>query len=174
VIVTVETPSNVHVSSRLNPETMSRKFFIGAECRAQGSFPFQDWMDVETFLIKLRSLFKDTPGRKELLEFTARITSGTSVDLQDDGVSQQVTVKQGVSGALKASATAPSVVTLAPFRTFREIEQPASEFIFRIKSVGDKVVCALFEADGGAWEIDALKKIDAWLTERLPGVTILA
>jgi hypothetical protein len=59
-------------------------------------------------------------------------------------------------------------VNLAPYRTFQEIEQPSSPFLFRIKGTpGEGVQCALFEADGGAWRLDAVARIEAWLTKAL-------
>lgn len=60
-------------------------------------------------------------------------------------------------------------VELAPFRSFPEIEQPVSSFIFRLRG-GDPVhapLCALFEADGRRWEHEAMQRVRAWLAERV-------
>ena len=84
----------------------------------------------------------------------------------DDGVSQKATVKTGI--ASKGDAIVPSPACLKPFRTFVEVDQPISSFIFRMKD--DRcggIQCALFEADGGAWKVSAMASIKAYLTEAL-------
>jgi len=63
----------------------------------------------------------------------------------------------------------PNPVVLAPFRTFREIAQPESKFVFRMQQ-GPR--CALFEADGGAWRLEAMKRSKAYLEEELEGLEI--
>jgi hypothetical protein len=53
-----------------------------------------------------------------------------------------------------------------------EVEQPVSSFIFRMKE--DKyskgIQCALFEADGGAWKLEAMQAIKAYLDSELEAV----
>lgn len=61
----------------------------------------------------------------------------------------------------------PNPVYLAPYRTFAEIEQPVSKFVFRMES-GPKA--ALFEADGGAWKNEAILKIKEYLQKELSGI----
>jgi len=58
----------------------------------------------------------------------------------------------------------PNPVVLAPFRTFPEVIQPESKFIFRMQS-GPQA--ALFEADGGAWRNEAMGRIKTYLEEQL-------
>ena len=52
----------------------------------------------------------------------------------------------------------------SPYRTFIEVEQPESKFIFRMREGG---ACALFEADGGAWKLDAQNAVYEYLKDRL-------
>ena len=80
-----------------------------------------------------------------------------SVQLSDDGITQQVVAKQGA--LLAADVKVSPIYQLAPFRTFIEVEQPESEFLFR---VSDKNIFALYEADGGAWKIKAKANIRAF------------
>jgi len=68
----------------------------------------------------------------------------------------------------------PNPVTLRPYRTFSEVEQPASQFVFRMKTGGSSPSCALFNADGGAWALEAIENIKRWLSDRLPEWDILA
>ena len=78
-------------------------------------------------------------------------------------------VKTGL--ASKSDAIIPSPVTLKPYRTFTEVEQPESQFVFRMKEDKyDGVQCALFEADGGAWKLHAMESIQEYLEEQLKGV----
>ncbi|AFC93727.1 phage protein [Streptococcus pneumoniae] len=59
-------------------------------------------------------------------------------------------------------------------RTFSEVEQPASLFVFRIDKQANM---ALFEADGKRWVADAVGNIAAYLKEQLADqkhITVLA
>ena len=62
-------------------------------------------------------------------------------------MSQTVTTRQGVS-LMQMEAIKPRI-SLAPFRTFREVPQPESEFILRLD---EKDGIGLFAADGGIWK----------------------
>ncbi len=65
-------------------------------------------------------------------------------------------------------------MTLRPYRTFAEVEQPASQFVFRINQ---NAQMALFEADGGKWRLEAINNIANYLKESLvlqDNITILA
>jgi len=90
------------------------------------------------------------------------ITEDEVKQLGDDGVSQSITVKGGV--ARRENVEVPNPVILAPYRTFPEIEQPESRFIFRMRT-GPQA--ALYEADGGAWRNEAMARIKDWLEEQL-------
>ena len=82
-------------------------------------------------------------------------------------MTQKATVKTGI--ASKSDAIVPAVVNLKPFRTFLEVEQPSSDFIFRMKEdrYTEGVQCAIFEADGGAWKAEAMANVKAYLQEQL-------
>lgn len=60
----------------------------------------------------------------------------------------------------------PNPVNLIPYRTFLEVQQPASDFIFRMKS-SCGVQCAILEADGGAWKNEAMNNIKEYLKNAL-------
>ena len=87
-------------------------------------------------------------------------------------VIQIATVLDGVASL--AQAKTPNPVTLRPYRTFNEVEQPASQFVFRINKSAN---LALFEADGGKWQLEAISNIADYLMKELAGndkITILA
>ena len=80
----------------------------------------------------------------------------------DNGVTQTVEASQGIS--LKSTVAVRPRVELQPFRTFLEVDQPASEFLLRIDG-SDRV--GLFEADGGVWKLEAKNNIAAYLRKAL-------
>lgn len=70
--------------------------------------------------------------------------------------------------ASKTETIVPSPVHLKPYRTFDEIDQPESDFIFRVQSNKfDGITCALFSADGGAWKTEAKQRIKEYLSNEL-------
>jgi hypothetical protein len=133
-------------------------------------------MPSEAFIIAVNALFLPTPGRDLILSYVSSLKVEEEANIIDNGVSQEATVRQGVRGGLTKAATAPSRVTLAPFRTFTEIEQPESEFVFRMRKNDDGVELALFEADGGAWKADAMRRIAGWISNATAvlGIAVIA
>lgn len=136
------------------------------------NFPFRQFMQIENFIINLQSLFVQDENTKSLLEFVGSVKNDSSAEQRDDGVSQKVTVKQGISMA--AVAKVPSPVLLRPFRTFSEIEQPQSAFVLRLrKDEREGITAALFEADGAAWKHEAIQSIKDYLTGKLDGQPVI-
>lgn len=86
----------------------------------------------------------------------------------DDGISQVITTKQGVSMAQNVVFQNP--VPLKPMRTFTEVDQPESNFTLR---VDEDANCALYEADGGAWKNEAVINIHDYLKNNLYGQNIV-
>jgi hypothetical protein len=79
-------------------------------------------------------------------------------------VCQPKKCRRALRVAFREQVEVKARLSLKPIRTFRELDQPASDFIFRVKNGGG---FALFEADGGAWKIAAINAIAAWLKNRL-------
>lgn len=128
-------------------------------------FRFGRYYDHEAFLIALQSKFLDNEDRSLLLKFAGTVANGSVAEYGDDGVTQKATIKTGI--ASKGDAVVPNPVKLIPYRTFVEVEQPGSQFIFRMRDSGNGVECAVFEADGGAWKMDAMENIAAYLRQTL-------
>ena len=120
------------------------------------------YRDRETALIELRSLFLPGEGVEYLLDLLSRISDESQVTSVDNGVTQTVEASHGIS--LKSTVAVRPRVELQPFRTFLEVDQPASEFLLRIDG-SDRV--GLFEADGGVWKLEAKNNIAAYLREAL-------
>jgi len=136
-------------------------------------FTFGRFLDREEFVIGLAAKFVPNGDLQEVLKMCSTLQVCTVAISEDDGVSQRTTVKQGVT--LKEQVTVKGRVQLSPYRTFREIEQPESTFVFRLKSRDGAVPeCGLFEADGGKWKLDAMLAIKAWLDGKSLGLPVLA
>ena len=167
-LVHVETPVAVSLVGPLTGRFQQRNEYLLAEAlpRLEG-FKFGDWMDLERMNIALQALFAPTPDRDRALRLVGTVKDEGVRTSADDGVTQTVTAKSGLT--VLAETTVPNPVELAPFRTFPEIEQPASPFILRLKQGTGGVVAALFEADGGAWRNTAITAIAKYLGEHLPG-----
>ena len=134
-------------------------------------FRFGEFIDHGAFCIALQSIFINNEDRETLTKFAGTVENGTVEQYSDDGISQKATIKTGI--ASKGDAIVPSPVKLRPYRTFLEVEQPESEFIFRMRNSGAGVQCALFEADGGAWRNQARKNIYNYLVDRIKGEDVL-
>lgn len=133
---------------------------------------FGKYENAADFNILLQSRFVNSDDREAVLSFASALKIEKGTDIIDDGVAQITTIKDGVASLAKAKA--PNPVTLRPYRTFSEVKQPASQFIFRINSQGQM---ALFEADGGQWRLEAVQTIAAYLKAALTEtehITILA
>lgn len=102
------------------------------------------------------------PGVDYLLDLLSRMSKDSGVTTRDNGVSQEVEARQGVS--LKALVQVKPRVALRPFRTFLEVEQPVSEFLLRLDDDGN---VGLFEADGGMWQQTAKASIAAYFEDKL-------
>lgn len=178
VIIIIDDERTVRIVSSLRQPAKIRDTYASAVLSNDyDKFPFGQFMNHEDFIIKLKSLFVDSEDQQAVLKYVSSLTIKGSIETLDDGVSQSATTKKGVSGAFSENKAAPSIVTLSPYRTFREVGQPMSRFLFRMRTAhndGGAPLCALIEADGGVWRHQAVKLIGTFLTAKLPGVTILS
>jgi len=166
MIVHVVSPTEVRLYSALDIER-SRENVAVVKARVP-EFEFGRFIDHENFLINMQAKFIRNEDRDLILKFAGTVEDGTVAQYGDDGVTQQATVKNGI--ASKTDAIVPNPVALIPYRTFIEVNQPESNFIFRMKS--DRgVQCAIFEADGGAWKNDAMYHIKKYLANELEEFT---
>lgn len=170
LIVAVEKNDEVCVWSE-NDELEHRTLLVDVKARIP-ELSFGRFLSSEQFNIMLQSNFIDDNDRGTLLEFASALKIENGAEIEDNGVSQVATVKTGVASLAKGKA--PNPVTLRPYRTFSEVEQPASLFVFRIDKQANM---ALFEADGKRWIADAVGNIAAYLKEQLADqkhITVLA
>lgn len=172
VLIHVVSFAQVKLIEKTSDQWGRRKAYIEAGLPDTKSFQFGTFMDHENFVIGLQAQFTEAGDREYLLKLASNLTNEQVATSSDDGISQQVGVRAGV--VLKSTETVKSRVSLAPFRTFREIEQPASEFVFRVKQNGTGVPqLALFEADGGKWKIDAMENIGRYLRSAVKDISVI-
>lgn len=162
MIIQIVDPTTVKLFSCLD-ENRGRESLVNVNAQIP-TFPWERFTEHESFCIGMQAKFLDDEKTDKalVLKFAGSVEAGSIAEYGDDGITQKATVKTGI--ATKDAAIVPNPVKLRPFRTFTEVEQPVSEFIFRMKMdrMGG-VECALFEADGGAWKNAATKKIHEYL-----------
>lgn len=159
----VESPTCVKLYAPATGEFKVRPELLCAK-PLLNKIPFGSYISGEEMVVLLQTCFVRGVGDwQKVIAVAGNVSDGATRDYSDDGISQAVTARVGV--ATKADVLMPNPVRLAPYRTFPEIEQPVSDFVFRARSGGgdSKPTFALFEADGGAWRIEAMERIAAWL-----------
>ncbi|MEG2649230.1 MAG: hypothetical protein RR967_07865 [Anaerovoracaceae bacterium] len=163
IIVHVESYDKVSLKSELNGDR--RRECIMVATALTPNVITDRFIDPERFNIMLQSSFVENEDRNKLLKVSGNIKEENVKSVGDDGVSQSAAIKVGVASV--AEVVIPNPVILSPFRTFPEVEQPQSKFIFRMQT-GPQ--CALYEADGGAWRNVAMESIKEYLKTRLEGL----
>ncbi len=168
LILHVESERAVDLLGKLEGDDAGRCFYLQAKLpESMKAFAFGQWMDQETFIINLQTQFVPNPGREAVLACVGKMKAEHVMNQDDDGVTQTVKLRKGV--AFTEAANLPNPVALIPYRTFREIAQPQSLFVLRARDAkeGEPPRCALFEADGAAWQLEAVAAIRDWLREEL-------
>lgn len=162
-IVRVTSPTRVEVISPVTGYWKER--ITVAICDAVvPDIMFGRYMDTDDFQIMVQTCFEDSENRAKVLLLAGNLKKEQSMQTADDGVSQRVTVNAGVCTV--ADVTVKNPVTLTPFRTFREVKQPASPFILRFN---EEARAALFTGDGSVWKLEAVARIKEYLKAKLDG-----
>lgn len=165
MLVHVESPTKVLLYSSLDEDR-------GRECLVEvnAELPyigFNKYIDQEEFLIGMQANFLPGKDRDLLLKFAGTVEDKSVAEYGDDGVTQKATIRKGVSS--KTDAVVPNPVSLKPYRTFFEVDQPESKFIFRMSS-DCGIACAIYEADGGKWKSEAMNNVKEYLKKELDGI----
>jgi hypothetical protein len=161
----VEGPRSVRVVGPLLGQgaTNQRHVYMTAKVRSD-PFPFGIPQAREDMQILLQTRFIDDEELARALRIIGNLATEESVRQEDDGITQRVTAKSGV--ARLEEKTVENPFHLAPFRTFPEVQPPASPFVLRLQKMQHGIHALLIEADGGAWKIEAVARIAEWLGER--------
>lgn len=162
MIIHVESPTKVRLISCLDAERGRETLFeVNAEVT---EFHFDQWYNQERFMIELQSSFEMNEDLAAILKLAGNVEKTNGQTFSDDGTTQVATMQVGV--ASKADVIVPNPVELIPFRTFQEVPQPSSKFVFRM---GDKEEPAfkIIEAQNGIWKNEAVRNIKDYLESSL-------
>jgi len=165
--------AEIHLLGPLTEKWRDREHLATVKLPEVEEFDFGQKMNHEDFVIALQTKFQETEDLKKILSLVGSMKSGKVQTSSDDGISQTVETKMGVQ--LASQKDVPNPVKLRPFRTFRDLEsQPESKFVFRVKQIDEELPRAvLYEADGGAWVINAMSDIGEFFKEADLGVEII-
>lgn len=111
--------------------------------------------------IALRTRFQETQDTIYAMKLLSDICCGAKVVYNDNGIATTVTTQKGV--ALQSNEQVRPIITLKPYRTFQEVEQPESIFLIRVNERG----ISFTEADGGMWKLQARETVKAFLENAL-------
>lgn len=157
--------NRVDVFSLVGDYYRDRHQYVTAKFKPD-AFVFDRYHSQEDFIINASSKFVMDQSLKALLKMVSSIQLSETIESSDDGVSQNVVIKNELKR--KQEAKVEPFHDLAPYRTFREISQPVSRFLVRTRNDGGGVpTIALFEADNAQWKIDAMERIRNFLSTQM-------
>lgn len=157
----------VELLGAVDPAYKVRPVYVHAEMSGKLSpYPFDRFIEHEDFMIKLLCLFQSSQDHEDFIRRVSVIRKTDHDEIEDDGVSSKTSKSQGTNTPGIITDRKAYVVNLKPYRTFPEVEQPESQFIFRIKN-DDPIRCSLMECDGGAWINKARENIKVYLAKEL-------
>jgi hypothetical protein len=158
MIIHITSPTSVRLMSKLDVERQREVLFQTDAITSQ--FTFDRWYDQERMMIELQANFEQSADLELILKATGNIEKRNDQVYTDDGRSQVATMTVGV--AAKDNVLVPNPVQLVPYRTFQEVDQPASKFVFRIGD-GDEPKFMLVEAENNIWKNEAIDNIKVYL-----------
>lgn len=168
-IIVVNPDFSVALLSAPNPHDGERTVYAIAKRQDTEGFLFGRPYDTESFTIALKSRFvREDSDWEEVFNIVKKIQIDDKVEIEDDGISMKINLKQGVSSASIATVKKKTDHELRPYRIFPECEQPKSVFFLRLS--GDResgATVSLHETDGGKWKVDAAEIISTFVANGL-------
>lgn len=160
LVVHIESATSVLAFDALD-QTNDRRVYVQSTALLP-NIQYNNYLEREKMNIMLMSNFVPNKDLAEVIQIISNVQEDQAVVKTDDGLSEKVVARNGI--ATLETITLKPRYTLKPFRTFAEASQPDSEFVLRVREGG---YVALFEADGGIWEIYAMQNIKAYLEAKL-------
>jgi hypothetical protein len=168
LVIYIHSPISVSLTSNSETKDLQRHCLIDADAYV-ADFGFGMEHGYENFIIALNSQFQDNEGRAELLKALSQISKKVENSLTDTGVSQEFKAKAGITTSVQLK----NPIELIPFRTFPEVRQPESLFVFRILESKTTTRFMLQEANGSQWKLTAITRIRQWFEAQKLGVPII-
>ncbi len=160
--ITIPDHMTVRCFSQPNPDARYlRQFYYEAHATDVPGWDETVKLGFEEAQIAMRTRFQETPDTIYALKLLSDICCGAKVVYNDNGIATTVTTQKGV--ALQSNEQIRPIITLKPYRTFQEVEQPESIFLIRVNERG----IIFTEADGGMWKLAARQTVKAFLEEQL-------
>lgn len=167
MIIQVVDATTVKLYSGLTKEREREELFVAVALLPR--FDYGTEYNQESFLVSLQSCFTGDGDRESVAVLASNITNMQQQTFSDDGISQQATIRTGIT--TKENAIVPNPVHLVPYRTFLEVEQPGSDFVFRVsEGRGGEPTFKLASADGGLWKSQAVENVKNYLIEALKDI----
>jgi len=173
--VHVVSPVEVRVVGVLG-ETWNERWTFARASPCVSVVPSAGWrcLSQEEFINVMLSCFVPTERVSEVVRLAGSIKDARVTTLEDDGVTQQVTASAGI--ARVAPVSVPNPVSLQPYRTFPEIEQPESSFVLRMSSGakdGALPSISLLPVADSMWRSVAISRIAEWFAVALPNTPVI-
>lgn len=115
----------------------------------------------EEMQIALRTRFQESADMPYIQKLLSEISTGAHITYNDNGIATTVVTKKGID--LQRNETIRPIITLRPYRTFQEVDQPESIFLIRINERGISFIAA----DGGMWKLKARETVKQFLETAL-------
>lgn len=162
IYITIPSHTSVKCYSQPNAENrFIRNTYYQAVATDVPGWEGKTTLSFEEAMIALRTRFQETNDTEYALKLLSEITTGAKVTFNDSGIATSVVTKTGID--LQSNQQIRPIITLKPYRTFQEIEQPASQFLIRVSERG----ISFIEADGGMWKLKARQTIKEYLDQAL-------
>lgn len=173
LLVHVVSHEFVYLSSNLKDQEKRKDYMVATIEDYTTGFSYGAKMDTETFIIQSQTKFVQDEAMKSIQRSVGNMSDNVAQSQSDDGISQSITVKGGIQ--MVSKETLPNPVILKPFRTFAEIDQPASKFVLRThsKTKEGETSVSLSEADGGFWKFNAIVNIKDYFKNSLPEISVI-
>lgn len=174
LLAVVRSERVVDVVGRVDEPWKKRPVMAQALFGEATKLPFGQYVDQQTFVIGIQVGFIQDETTAKLLQLVGTIRDSKVLDLKDDGTTQQVSASAGL--AKVSLVDVPNPVTLRPYRTFPEVEQPDSMYVLRAKSGhGDDLPSvALFMVEDPSWRYCARLSIAGYIKKQLADLTVIA
>lgn len=160
----VSVPTHENVVAFMSPfitTRWQRPYLYRAKATDVPGWESQVQLGFEQAIVALQTRFQKSPDFDYAMQLLSQITTGGKMTFNDNGIATTIVTQKGVS--LASNMAIKPIVTLRPYRTFHEVDQPEGLFLIRISERG----ITFTEADGGMWKLTARKTIKAFLEEQL-------
>lgn len=157
-------PDHLTVRCFTQPEPTERFYretFYEAKATDVPGWEEKVQLPFEEMQIALRTRFQETQDAVYAMKLLSDITTGGKITYNDNGIATSVVTKKGID--LQANESIRPIVTLKPYRTFQEVEQPESTFLIRVSERG----ITFIESDGGMWKLHARETVKEFLEAAL-------